>query len=390
MNDQIVEELNLLLNNFWILKKEKESEFYQIRGKLKELREFANNKLGCDIICNSKLIKLEKLPILVESTFQIEEFDNPLDYVLFVALLIYLEDKGLQDQFILSNLTEFITNFLSTVEGSIKPDWLKYKDRKSMTDVMKFAVSLGLFKIIDGNGERYAEDGTAEVLYENLATSHYVMRQFKFDISDCVLPEDFLNQERLEMDAIDFKRFQTYRGLIFYPNVVLDEIDEDTAVYMKNMRVRISEDMEKYLESELILTQNMFALSVNNGNSKDLFPNYRKSISDIALLVLSYLESFHNQVVHDKLTLTRLEIEKLFLKIHEENKEYFSKEYREGKLENFIQEVLNYMESYRLISCDENHVTFYPISFLMQGKYQKKEEINEDVAYELFTLDLEE
>ena len=159
---------------------------------------------------------------------------------------------------------------------------------------------------------------------------------------------------------------------------------------MKNMRVRISEDMEKYLESELILTQNMFALSVNNGNSKDLFPNYRKSISDIALLVLSYLESFHNQVVHDKLTLTRLEIEKLFLKIHEENKEYFSKEYREGKLENFIQEVLNYMESYRLISCDENHVTFYPISFLMQGKYQKKEEINEDVAYELFTLDLEE
>ena len=204
MNDQIVEELNLLLNNFWILKKEKESEFYQIRGKLKELREFANNKLGCDIICNSKLIKLEKLPILVESTFQIEEFDNPLDYVLFVALLIYLEDKGLQDQFILSNLTEFITNFLSTVEGSIKPDWLKYKDRKSMTDVMKFAVSLGLFKIIDGNGERYAEDGTAEVLYENLATSHYVMRQFKFDISDCVLPEDFLNQERLELDAMLF------------------------------------------------------------------------------------------------------------------------------------------------------------------------------------------
>ncbi len=391
MNDGMVDELDLLLNQFWILKQDNEKNFYAVRKKLKELREFSNMKLGCDIISNNKLIKLEKIPIQGLDTFQIEEFDHPLDYVLFTTILLYLEEKGIQEQFILSNLTEYITNFLSTIEGKLKPDWLKYKDRKSLQDVTEYCIKLGLIKEIDHTNESYADNIEAEALYENTGVSHYVIRQFKFDVLSCNTAEDFLELEKLELDPINYKRYQTYRGLMFYPNVVLDEMDKDTATYMKNMRGRIAEDIEKYMDGDLILSKNMYAVSVSPSQGKDVFPNYRKGLSDLALLVNSYLEEFEDFIKDDKLLLTKEETEKLFRRILEENKDYFSKEYREGKFEYFMESVTSYMQAYRLLKIDsEGNFLFYPICFLMSGYYKKEEKQKEVELFEMLSLDLED
>ena len=82
-NSPVALELELLLNNYWILKDERPKDYYRIKNKLRDLREFSNNKLGCDIYCNNKLIKLEKIPI-TRDTYKIEQFDNVLDYVIFI------------------------------------------------------------------------------------------------------------------------------------------------------------------------------------------------------------------------------------------------------------------------------------------------------------------
>ena len=57
-----MKELEILLNNRWILKSSEKEIYYKIRDSLGELRKFATDKLGCQIIDNSLLIKMEEDP----------------------------------------------------------------------------------------------------------------------------------------------------------------------------------------------------------------------------------------------------------------------------------------------------------------------------------------
>lgn len=47
-------ELELLLENRWILKNKHKELYYRIRDEVGELRKFATDKLGCQIIENSE------------------------------------------------------------------------------------------------------------------------------------------------------------------------------------------------------------------------------------------------------------------------------------------------------------------------------------------------
>lgn len=386
MNERVVDEFNLLLNNYWILKEDDPSIYYKIKKQLKILRDIANNKLGCDIICNNKLIKLEKLPIKVSNTYKIEEFDEQLDYVLFMCLLLFLEDKGLDEQFILSSFSEYVTNILAPINGPIKPDWNKYKDRKSMVDVMRYATNLGIIRLRDGNDARYADDRTVEALYENTTLSHYIVRNFKFDIFSCKTIDDFIFYEKEEMDALNKKRYMAYRGLIYYPNILLDEMEIEVSQYIKNMRGRISEDIERYLEGELIFSKNMAFISLEATTDKDLFPNYRRVISDIVLLVNSYLNSYELND-NDTLEMTKYDFKKLLIKVHEDNSKYFSKEFREMNINKFMDVIINYMESFDLLKDMDDTIIFNPVCYLINGKYPEiKEEIEETPNYDLFSM----
>jgi len=384
-NETIFEELNLLLDNFWILKGENPTEYYKIKKHLKELRDIANKKLGCDIICNSKLIKLEKLPTKNSNTYKIEEFDDQLDYVLFMVLLLFLEDKGIDEQFVLSTFTEYVTNILATITGSIKPDWKKYKDRKSLVDVLKYSTNLGIIRLRDGNDSEYADNVETEALYENTTLSHFVIRQFKFDIFSCHTVSEFLEKETMDLDILNRKRYISYRSLFFYPNVILDELDNDTSSYIKNMRGRINEDIEKFLEGEFIISKNMAFISLGSSSNKDLFPNYRRVISDIVLLLNNYLKDYELNN-SDKLELTSYEFKKLLNKVHSENKMYFSKEYREMPENKFMEAIINYMESYDLLKYQDEIVTINPICFLINGNYSKKIAENAEEKYENYDL----
>lgn len=389
MNNEMVYELDLLLNNYWIVKENRPKDYYRIKNKLKELRELANNKLGCDIYCNNKLIKLEKIPISTD-TYKIEEFDKQIDYVIFLCLLLFLEDKGLDDQFILSNFTEFVTNILASIPGEIKPDWKKYKDRKSVVDVLKYATELKIIRLRDGNDAKFADDETYEALYENTTLSHYVLRNFKFDVFSCHSPTDFLIKEKEALDNLNYKRYIVYRGLFYYPSIILDEIDKDAIQYLKNMRYRITEDIEKMLESELIITKNTAFISMEGTKERDLFPNMRKSISDIVLLINSYLWKEPKHIENDKLKLNKQEFKNLLLKVHEENKEYFSKEYREAPLPKFMAQVVAYMAEFKLLKETEEYFFINPVTCLIKGVYPSTKEESEEKNYEILSFDFDE
>ena len=55
---------------------------------------------------------MEKIPVVPEKFMGIEVFDSKEEYAYLCVLLMFLEDKDAGEQFILSQLTEYMTTVL--------------------------------------------------------------------------------------------------------------------------------------------------------------------------------------------------------------------------------------------------------------------------------------
>ncbi len=66
-----MKELEILLNRRWILKSEDKELYYRVRDAVGEIRKYVTDKLGCQIIDNSLLIKLEKIPVIPEQFMEL-------------------------------------------------------------------------------------------------------------------------------------------------------------------------------------------------------------------------------------------------------------------------------------------------------------------------------
>lgn len=377
------EELELLLNNFIITKEKNKEEYYKIKSKIKKIREFTTNKLGCDVIVTSSLIKLEKIPSIIDNTFKIEAFDNQKDYILFILIIMFLEDKAKDEQFILSSLTTFITNILATMQNKeINIDFKDYSTRKSLVDVLKYMIKVGAIKQIDGNDLLFKESIDNEVLYENTGISHYIVRQFKEDIFEYKRPEDFLNTIDTE-DVLNKKRYYTYRTLLFYPVFNYSDFNIEVYNYFINYRNRIVSDIDNILDGNLLIYKDVALLTTEEKTSRINFPNSRKMIHDIVLLVNDYILNEINN-----LKINKLEFEQLLIKIHKENNKYFSKEFREMKENRFLLEITEAMEKFGLLKINGDIYNFSKAIYLITGNYEK-EIVEENNTYEQISIELE-
>ena len=148
-----MKELEVLLSKRWILKSRDKEMYYKLRDALGELRKFTTEKMGCQIIDNSLLIKMEKIPVIPESFMGIMKFSSKEEYAYLCMLLMFLEDRDAQEQFILSQLTEYIT---ANLPGDIS-DWTLYTNRRKLIRVLRFAVEQGIVGITDGKDEAFME-----------------------------------------------------------------------------------------------------------------------------------------------------------------------------------------------------------------------------------------
>ena len=167
--------LETLLDKRWILKSEDKEAYYQIRDGLGEVRKFISDKTGCQIVENSLLVKLEKIPPFPEVNMGIMDFTSKEEYAFLCVLLMFLEDKDSGEQFILSQLTEYIQG---NMPGE-SLDWTIYTNRRRLIKVLRYSVASGLIKVTDGTDEGFMDDSNAEVLYENTGASRYFTRDRK-------------------------------------------------------------------------------------------------------------------------------------------------------------------------------------------------------------------
>ena len=105
-----MKELEILLSRRWVLKAEDKDLYYRIRDAIGEVRKFVSDKLGCQVTENALLVKLEKIPVIPQTFMGIQQFSSREEYAFLCILLMFLEDKVPGDQFILSQLTEYIAS----------------------------------------------------------------------------------------------------------------------------------------------------------------------------------------------------------------------------------------------------------------------------------------
>ena len=142
-------ELEYLLNNFWCFKDQNPEMYYNIKNNLDYYKDFIHNKLGSKLIVTDRIIKLEKIPSVPKAYMGITDFTNPLEYVIMFLVLLFLEDKPRLDQFILSDLVEFVSNMATTLKLNTIPDWNLYHHRKYMVNVINHLKNLGIIKMVE-------------------------------------------------------------------------------------------------------------------------------------------------------------------------------------------------------------------------------------------------
>lgn len=372
-----MEILEELLNRRWIIKQEKKELYYAVRDFGEEVRKFVTEKLGFQLLVNSRMVKLEKIPARAENWMGIDEFGDKLEYTFLCMVLMFLEDKEEQEQFVLSQLTEYIA--VNIPEERV--DWTSYTCRRHLIKVLRFCAYNGIIRVNDGSDEAFAGDFEGEVLYENSGISNYFMRNFSRDIMSFQSIEDFEKSDWLYVneDRGIARRQRVYNKLILSVGIYRETQADEEFEYLKRYGQRIQQDFNKYFECELQIHRSgaYLIMGDNSGVGRSIPEN--NGLSDIVLLCNGLItgkvkEGYYQLSANEEIRLSMLEFEQIVLECKERYGPGFIKTYRDKSGGELYKEVLEYMENLEFIYRDNLHqeLIIRPVAGKVVGIYPKK------------------
>lgn len=360
--------------NFIILKSKDRDKYYEIKDNIDENMSFIKDKLGYDLIIKEDFIKLEKIPSEPKSFMGIPGFTEIEEYIFFMILLMFLEDKNKEEQFVLSNLTEYISiNYTNQ-----KVEWTNFKTRKNLINVIKAAINIGIIEKNDGDEESFQKDENMDVLFENTGISRYIVRNFKSDIQNINSYEELLESNDLYFDKSSKRRNSVYRNLLLCPIVYNKGVDDSEYDYIKKYRGSINKELEENLNWSMDVHKNGALIVLKNPtNVKDTFPNQnKKGESEITLIINDKL---HNMIKNaeleikdnDTIIISNERFKNILLNIRTEEGHGFIKKFRECSDEFFIECIKEYMADFSMIIEDGENTIIMPLVSKVIGKYPK-------------------
>lgn len=296
----------------------------------------------------------------------LNDFNRNIEYVILMIILLFLEDKPKQEQFILSNLIDYISQTARLLELNNIPNWDLLKDRKSLQNVIYYLKDKGIIKVVEESSS-FTENKNAEGLYETTGISNYFVREFNENIQEYNNLKDFVIDEfnNQDINIKDIRRFRVYRHIIYALSTYTKDLSESEIDYLRKMKNNMQTEIEKYLPSSLEVTKNMALLLTESDYKEKLdFPN-AKAVSDIVLLVNNEIL---NELNDEKINLNDEEfiyvskeiIERIIKNVYKEFNSYFSKKYKDLTKDDFVTEVINYMKEYDFIFIEDNNYRINP------------------------------
>ena len=366
--------LEELFDRRWILKSADKELYYRIRDSIGDIRKFATEKMGCQLVENSLLIKLEKIPAVPESFMGIEDFTSREEYAFLCVLLMFLEDKDAEEQFILSQLTEYVE---ANMPGATV-DWTLYTNRRRLIKVLRFAVVQGILRITDGSDDVFMDGQEGEVLYENTGAARYFMRNFSRDIMGYHTPEDFRESEWFEMDEDKgiVRRHRVYKRLLFSVGMYKDSGAAEDFDYLKYYGRRLTDDLEQTFDCRIHIHKgSAFFLAGDDCHMGSVFPA-NNAVSDILLLCCAQIREKvsggvwkirNDETIHVGV----VDFEQMIKTVRTQSVNGFIKAYREMPEGEFVKDIMGHMERWTFIRREktEHQVVIYPSAGKLAGYY---------------------
>lgn len=367
--------INLLLNNYWIVKETDKENYYAVKHEIndKNTKRFIQEMLGWKIIHSEHVIKLEKIPSHAETFMGIQEFTEIRDYCLLCAVLLYLEDKEENNQFLLSDLIRYIETVISKY---IEVDWTSFSQRKSLVRVLQYVENKGLLKTYEGDSSVYSREQSSEVLYENTGLSRYFATNFPMDITHTKHWMDFEKQViDIENDRGEVRTNRVFRQLVVCPSMYWENANDSDAFYLKNKKAYVSTNIEKIMGGTLEMSKNNASVVfVDLQGVGDIHPK-NSMLSEIILLVTHEIYEMAQDKRklsvndNDTINMPTSKFNGILLNQKRKYQELWSKEYREISDEKYLLLVKEYMKKWLMIKEEENQIIIYPSLAITSGKY---------------------
>lgn len=371
-DEKTQEALGILFEQFWILRAEEPDVYQLIREREKGLKQYVSEKFGFDLIVHQHFIKLEKIPVDPKAWMGIQDFTSPRDYAIFCCGLSFTEQRSVDEQFLLSDITEDIQDIYP---GEFPLDWTNYQHRKSLVRALKKLVDLQIIKTIDGDIELFAGDEEQEVLYEVTVYARYFMRSYPDDLFRYQTAEEILDSEWQRHHA-DARRKRVYRKLMFSPAVYRESEDDPDFDYIRRFRNRLRDDLEENTPFQLEVFKNAAMLVMPERKQRyTLFPD-QKAIMNIALHFQSYLRENLDQYTMNpmgEIKLTTAEFAQLLETVKKLYGHGWSKKYRDMSYTNIAEELLQLYKDWEMaeVESDTGMLVLKPAIARMIGHYPK-------------------
>lgn len=367
-----------LISRKWILKYEDPVLYYEVKDNMKELNIKMQDKFGFALIVNPYLVKLEKIPGKAEAWMGIQEFVDIKDYRMFCFLLMFLEDKEVEEKFVLSNLTEYIQVQFKDEEIS----WTNFRSRKQVIRVIQYALKQNLLVQMDGNDDTFLKDESGEVLYENTGYSRYFLRNFSRDIMEYTRPQDFWKSEWLDMeeDRGIVRKQRIYRRLLLSCGVYKanDGDKDDDFSYIRNYRKAIEQDFQRMFACQIqVHHSSAFMVLEEECKMGKVFPQ-NNVMHDLLLMVHhdirkkvknAGLKTDENETITMGLQTYINLITKI---LHKQNKQLPKKYQSENKKpQDLAYDVFALARSLGFVEQQADNVYIYPIAGKIIGEYME-------------------
>ncbi|MBT2691737.1 TIGR02678 family protein [Bacillus sp. ISL-55] len=362
--------MDLLFNHYWILRSEQPEWYQLIREREKVLRRYINEKFGLRLIVHQHFIKLEKIPVVPERWMGIQEFQDSMDYAVFCCALSFLEGKSVDEQFLLSELSQEIQ---ADFPGDLPLDWTLYTHRKSLIRAINVLIDFKLIRIIDGDISRYDHNEEQEVLYEATVYSRYFMRTFPDDFTSYKHWEELLNED-WKLNQEDERRKRVYRKLFFSPGLHRIDMQDPDFIYIRNFRNRLSDDIESHSDYKLHVYKNTAFLSTDESRQyQQLFPDTKAS-TDLILQFSKHLHDYPEKYTpkeNGEIVLTEGEMDAIILELRTQFERGWSKYFREKGNSAIRNEILGAMKDWMMaeIEKESSLIKIKPLLGVLAGAF---------------------
>ena len=361
-----------LLENYLILKERDKDLYYDVKDNIDKYKSFIYDNLAYDIIIKDDFIKLEKISGIPEEWMGINEFTEIKEYIFFILLITFLEDKNKEEQFILSSITEYIEHNYPDE----KIEWTIFKNRKSLIKVMKFAIDIGIIKKNDGSEEEFSKSETGDVLYESTGLSRYIVRKFSKNIEDSESYEDLLGAEfsGISKDLGTVRKNRVFRRLLLSPVVYNDENDNGDYDYIKSKRSFIRNTFEENLGWDIHIHKNGALAALENSNEvKDIFPNKKGESAAVLFINKEVRRNINSGNLkkedNDTVVMRNSEFDEFIIEVRRTHGHGFTKTLRDVSEQVFINIIRNFMKDFSMIREEKDFTILMPIIGKVLGEY---------------------